>query len=62
MIDKMKEYFNRRNRLSVKNWVTVILVHDPKTFFMKIRLNIAVRIIYIRLWYYKIRRKVWAMD
>lgn len=60
-MDEMRDFFNRKDKLSIKDWVTIILLHDPRTFFMAALLNIEVRIIYIRLWCYEIRNRLWGM-
>jgi hypothetical protein len=61
VMGEMRDFFNRKYKLSIKDWVTIILPHDPGTFFMAVLLNIEVRIIYIRLWFYKIRNRLWGM-
>jgi hypothetical protein len=60
-LDEMKYFFNRKDKLSIKSWVTIILPHDPSAFFMAVLLTIEVRIIYIRLWCYEIRNRLWGM-
>jgi hypothetical protein len=61
IMGEMRDFFNRKDKLSIKDWVTIILPHDPSTFFMAVLLNIEVRIIYIRLWCYEIRNRLWGM-
>jgi hypothetical protein len=61
-LNEIKGFLNRKDRLSIKDWITVILHHDPDTFFRAIRLYIEVRVIYIRLWCYEIRNRLWGMD